>query len=123
MTELTPSLLVIDRSACGVRLSLSVAELLPGVGSVTPPGAATLATLTSEPVAGSEACGAAEKGIVPPTARLAVVLMLPVPLVAATLEPAAATAGRVSVVSAAGSASEIVAPVTLDGPLLVTTIV
>ena len=33
---------------------MSVAELLPGVGSVTPPGAATVAVLTSEPEAAAE---------------------------------------------------------------------
>ncbi len=33
----TPSVLVIDRSAVALSVSLSVAELLPGFGSVTPP--------------------------------------------------------------------------------------
>ena len=46
----TPSVLVIDRSACGVSVSVSVALLLPGVGSVTPPPL-TVAVLDSEPVA------------------------------------------------------------------------
>src|SRR3954447_12454023 len=41
----TPSVLVIARSAWAPRASLSVAELLPGVGSVAPPGAATVAAL------------------------------------------------------------------------------
>ena len=50
----TPSVLVIARSACAARLSVSVAELLPGVGSVTPAGAPTVAVLLSEPVAAAE---------------------------------------------------------------------
>src|SRR5262245_13693100 len=39
----TPSVLVIPRFACGVSVSESVALLLAGVGSVTPPGTATVA--------------------------------------------------------------------------------
>src|SRR6186713_2375336 len=54
VTEITPSVLVIARSAWGVRVSESVAELLPGVGSVTPPGAATVAVLLRVPVAEAE---------------------------------------------------------------------
>ena len=38
-------------SACGVSVSVSVALLLPGVGSVTLPGGATVAVMASEPVA------------------------------------------------------------------------
>jgi hypothetical protein len=44
-----PSVLVICRSACGVSVSVSVAELFPGVGSVTLD--VTVAVLLSEPVA------------------------------------------------------------------------
>ena len=50
----TPSVFVIARSACGVSVSVSVAELLPGVGSVTPAAAVTVAVFESVPVA---ACG------------------------------------------------------------------
>ena len=50
----TPSVAVIARSAPGARLSVSVAELLPGVGSVTPAGAPTDAVLLSVPVAAAE---------------------------------------------------------------------
>ena len=50
----TPSVLLIDRSADAFSVSLSVAELLPGVGSVTPPGAATVAVLASVPLAAAE---------------------------------------------------------------------
>jgi hypothetical protein len=47
----TPSVLVIERSALAVTVSVSVAELLPGVGSVVPPGATTVAVLLNVPVA------------------------------------------------------------------------
>src|SRR5262245_37388709 len=46
----TPSVFVIARSACGVSVSVSVAELLAGVGSVTPAGAATVAVFDRVPV-------------------------------------------------------------------------
>jgi hypothetical protein len=50
----TPSVFVIARSALPLSVSLSVAELFPGVGSATPPGAATVAVLLSVPVALAE---------------------------------------------------------------------
>ena len=50
----TPSVLVIARSALAPSVSVSVAELLPGVGSVTPAGAVTVAVLLSVPVAAAE---------------------------------------------------------------------
>ena len=46
-----PSVLVIDRSAVGDSVSVSVAELFAGFGSVTPPGTDTEAELTRLPVA------------------------------------------------------------------------
>src|SRR3954462_15324715 len=46
-----PSVLVIDRSDTKVAVSLSVALLLPGVGSVTPAGTVTVAVLTRLAVA------------------------------------------------------------------------
>jgi hypothetical protein len=45
------SVFVIDRSAVGARVSVSVAVLFVLVGSVTPVGVATEAVLESEPVA------------------------------------------------------------------------
>ena len=53
-TVVTPSVFVIVRSAEGESVSVSVAELLPGVGSVTPTGTETVAVLTSVPVAVGE---------------------------------------------------------------------
>src|SRR2546425_594755 len=46
-----PSVLVIPRFACGVSVSVSVALLFAGIGSVTPPGTATAAVLLRVPVA------------------------------------------------------------------------
>src|SRR5436189_33366 len=48
----TPSVFVIARSADALNVSVSVAELLPGVGSVT--GADTVAVLLKLPVAAAE---------------------------------------------------------------------
>src|SRR3954469_25252551 len=75
----TPSVLVIDRSALAPRVSLSVAELLPGVGSLTPPGAVTVAVLLSVPVAAPEIEQLAVYVTLPPLGRLALSLMLPAP--------------------------------------------
>src|SRR3989344_9032954 len=47
MAVVTPSVLVMDRSACGGMVSESVALLLPGFGPVTPPGAASVAVFSS----------------------------------------------------------------------------
>jgi hypothetical protein len=41
-------------AGAAVTVSVSVAELLPGVGSVTPAGAVTVAVLLNEPVAEAE---------------------------------------------------------------------
>src|SRR5882672_827186 len=46
-----PSVLVIPRFACDVRVSVSVALLFAGFGSVTPTGTATVAVLLRLPVA------------------------------------------------------------------------
>src|SRR5262249_55068886 len=46
----TPSVFVMLRSAWGDNVSVSVALLFPGVGSVTPPGAAIVAVFDSVPV-------------------------------------------------------------------------
>jgi len=45
---------VTERSAEAASVSLSVALLLPGVGSVTPAGAVTVAVLDNVPVAAAE---------------------------------------------------------------------
>src|SRR5262245_52530313 len=47
--EVTPSVFVTAKSACGSSVSVSVVELLPGAGSVTPPGALTVAVFDKLP--------------------------------------------------------------------------
>ena len=50
----TPSVFVTAKSACELKVSVSVAELFPGVGSVTPGGAATVAVFDRIPTADEE---------------------------------------------------------------------
>ena len=110
----TPSVLVIARSADAASASVSVAELLPGVGSVTPAGAATVAVLLSVPLAAAEIVQLAVYVVLPPAGRLIVSLMLPLPL-AVHVPPPAPTQVQVQV-SAAGKVSAITAPGALLGP-------
>ena len=110
-----PSVFVIDMSTCGVNGSLSVAVLLPGVGSVTAGGTAIVAVLVRVPVA--------VEATVPPivyvtdaaTGRFTVSLMEPLP-VAAHVPPPVAVHVQVGVSSEAGVVSATVAPTTADGP-------
>ena len=120
---MTPSVLVIERSAVGVIVSLSVALLLAVLGSVTPAGAVTLAVLVRVPVALKDRVPVAVKVAVPPTARFTVVAMLPLPLAAAQLEPAEAVQVQVTPVRLAGKVSVTEAPVTGLGPAFETVIV
>jgi hypothetical protein len=113
--------LVIERSAIGLTVSgPSVEELLAGAGSVVPAGAATVAVFDNVPVALPEICAVTVKVAVPPLARLTIVEMLPDPLADAQLDPAEATHVQFALLIAAGSVSVTAAPVTFDGPLLVT---
>ena len=75
-----PSVFVIDRSAVGFRVSVSVAELLAGVESVTPAGAAIAAVLLTLPVAVATTVAEMVNVADAPTGRSTVVLMLPLPL-------------------------------------------
>ena len=54
VTVVTPSVFVTERSAEAAIVSLSVAELLPGVGSVTPAGAVTVAVFERVPEAAAD---------------------------------------------------------------------
>ena len=101
---------------------MSVAELLPGVGSVTPAGAAIVAVLTRLPVADALIVPVTVNVTEPPTGRLTVALMLPLPL-AGQVAPPVAVQVQVTPVRAAGIVSVTVAAVTADGPVLVATIV
>src|SRR6185436_2247721 len=109
------------RSACAPNVSVSVAELLPGVGSVTPPGAATVAVLERVPVADGEIVQLAVKVTLPPAGRFTVSPRLPEPD-AVHVPPPAPTQVHVQVRDA-GKVSATVAPGALLGPGLEAVIV
>ena len=103
-------------------MSVSVDELLPGVGSVLPPGSAMLAVLASDPVALAEIVPVTVNVAVPPLNRVTDALMEPAPD-AGHDEPADAVHVHVTPLSAAGIVSVTVAAVIVDGPALEATIV
>ena len=117
-----PSVLVIERSEIGVKVSVSVPELLPRVGSVVSDGGAIDAVLESEPVATWETVAVIVYVAVPPTSNDALSLIDPLPD-AAQLEPEVAEHVHVAPVSDDDKRSDVTAPTTLDGPALVATIV
>ncbi len=123
MTEATPSVLVIVRLAVGLNVSVSVAELLAGVGSVTPTGGVMDAVLTRLPVAPAAMVPVTVNVAVAPTGRSTVVLMLPLPLPAAHDPPPAGTHVQVTPTSDTGTVSVTLAAVTADGPALEASIV
>ena len=113
---------MIDRSAVGVNVSVSVAVLFAGVGSVDPPGNATVAVLVNEPVALA--------AIVPVTVNVAVPLgnMVTEALIepepeAGQVEPADAVQVHVTLESVAGMVSVTVAATMVEGPEFDATIV
>src|SRR5689334_2585666 len=108
------------RSACGFGVSVSVAVLLPGVGSESPAGTDTVAVLTRLPEAPAEILQTAVKVAVLPTGRLTVALILPTPP-AGPVAPPAYTAVHVTEVMKAGKLSITVAPTLALGPLFVAT--
>src|SRR5262245_65902574 len=91
-------------------LSVSVSELFPSSGSVTPPGAATCAELVSDPVAAADSWPVALNVAVPPGSNVTGALMLPLPPAGQDDPPLAEhvqvtperVAGNVSVTIAAG---------------------
>src|SRR5436305_577086 len=105
----------------GAGVSVSVALLSLGLGSVVPTGTEALAVLTRLPVAFGSMVATTVIVIVPPAARLPVTLMLPEPLTG-LLEPLPVkVAVQVAPVMAAGKMSVKVPPTMSLGPLLVTT--
>ena len=121
-SDAAPSVFVTDRSARGVRVSVSVAVLLAPVGSLLPTGAVTVAVLTSEPVAVDEMVADTVNVAVPETARLTDALMLPLPE-AGQVDPAVAAHVQVTDESVAANVSETVAPTIAEGPAFEATIV
>src|SRR5439155_7864106 len=120
VTLATPSLLVIARSAIELSVSVSVALLLAGFGSVTPTGAAMVAVLAMEPVALPATVALTVNVAVPPLSKFTLAEMLPLPL-AGQLEPTLATQLQLPNVRPAGAVSVTVAPVAALGPLFVAT--
>src|SRR5436309_1630489 len=115
-----PSVLVIDRSAWGVSASLSPALLLPGVGSVTPTGAVTVAVLARAPVAAGSICTVKVKVTVAPTGRSTAVARapLPPPGTLTAPPPVALANAQLPPVAPAGRGSDTLAPLTALGPAL-----
>ena len=102
---------------------MSVAELLPEVGSVTPAGAVTVAVFTKLPVALGETVALTLNVAIPPAGKVTAVLMFPLPEAAPQAPPEEPAQVQLTPVRAAGKASVTVAPVTPLGPALETTIV
>ncbi len=102
---------------------VSVAELFPGVGSVTPAGAATVAVFATVPVAFAAMVATTLKVTEPPEGRLTKALIFPVPLAAGQEPPPAATHVHVAPEIPAGNVSVTVAPTTGSGPAFEATIV
>ena len=103
-------------------MSISVALLLPGVGSVTPPPTVAVAVLLRVPVAEGEIRQVAAYVAEPPAGRLAVSLMLSDPL-AVQVPPPAPVQVQVAPVHTAGNVSATVTLGAFEGPALVATIV
>jgi hypothetical protein len=117
-----PSVLVIERSAVGVIASVSVAELFPGVGSVTPAGAVTVAVFSSVPVAVGDSVAVTVKVATPLAARSTVAAMSPAPDTGQEL-PAEARHVQAAPVSPAGKSSVTATPMAALGPALAVTMV
>ena len=121
MTLVTPSVLVMLRSAVDVMtVLLSVALLLPA-GSLVPAGAVIVAVFVIVPEP-AVTVAVAVNVAVPPLRRLTKALRLPLPL-AGQLEPADAAQVQVTALNCAGKTSLTVAPTTALGPALLATIV
>src|SRR5262245_42855256 len=108
------------RSADGASGTELVAVSFVASGS-TIPGAATLAVLTSSPSALDARVPATVNVAAAPGARSTVVAIAPVPDAVLQVAPLDAAHAQTALSKAVGNTSETVTPVTLPGPLLVTT--
>src|SRR6267378_1611121 len=117
-----PSVFVIARSAWGVSVSVSVAELLPGTGSATPAGSVTVAVLLSLPVAEALIVPVSVYVTAAPTGRFTTSLMLPDPA-AVHVPPPLPTHVQVAPLIGPGRASVTIAPFAAFGPRFDATIV
>src|SRR5258708_553323 len=125
-----PSVLLIVRSADSVIVSVSVAVLLAGVGSVTPAGAVTVATLLMLPEAPLGTLAFTVKVTLAPAGRVGT--MMPAPCIRAigvlgtvghTALPEALPQVTAVTFRLATAGSLKIAALALDGPALPTTIV
>ncbi len=114
---------VIARSPDAEIVSVSVSLLLFGAVSGTVADEATVAVLTSDPLALLTTVAFTLKVAILPGRRLTVVLMLPAPLGLAQLPPAVAVHVQRTLVSFTGMLSVTVAPITVLGPVLRTVMV
>src|SRR5262252_7357927 len=112
------------RSASGPAVLVSVALLLPGTGSATPAGAVTVTVLVSVPVVSAGTVPLKVNVALVPTGSVTSASMLPLPAAGPHAVPAPLVEQlHVNPASGAGNASWTRAPVTLDGPALLTTMV
>src|SRR5262249_38315518 len=111
------------RSAWGPTGLVSAAVLLPGTGSVTPTGGATVAALVNAPVVSAGTVPVTVNVAWVPAGRVTSASILPVPDGVPQAAPALGVQVHVNPASGAGRASCTRALVTFDGPALVTTIV
>jgi hypothetical protein len=123
VTTMTPSVLVIARSAVGSDTgSLSVALLLDGSGSFTPAGGVTVAVLASGDDADGLTVAESVYVTLAPAGRFTRSLMSPVPD-AVQVPPFAPTHVQDAASSDAGSVSTTCAAVAGSGPALLATMV
>jgi hypothetical protein len=109
-------------SAVNTSVSVSLATLFDGSGSVIPGGTVAVTVLVKVP-ADEPACIDTVNVTVPEAARSTVVLIAPVPDGAAHDDPADAEHVHDAVVTPVGSGSSTVTPAAADGPALATVIV
>src|SRR5260221_30968 len=116
-------LVMVGAAGFPMAVSLSVAELLLGAGSVVPDGTATSAVLVSAPVVPAPTVPVTVIVSVSPTLSAPVVklTLLPLLLLVPQLDVPDATHVTELTAMATGTLSVTVAPVTLLGPALLTT--
>lgn len=106
-----------------IIVSVSVAVLLPGVGSVVPAGGVIVAVLVSEPSASAATEAVKAKVAVPLGSSVTLAAILPVPLELPQLEPADAVQVQEALDKPVGNVSATSALVAALGPLLRTVMV
>ena len=119
----TPSVLVIERSAVGVIVVVSVSSLFAVSGSVVPVGAVTIAVLAIVPVADPTTLASTVKVTEPDGARSTVAEMSPLPAAVSQVPPVSSVHVHVTSASSAGIVSVTTASIADEGPALVTTMV